>query len=386
VFPETIVSIGSSAFADCKQLTSVTFNKGKKAFEIGEFAFCRCENLVSVQLSDGLSTVGKFCFNGTSIKTIVFPETIVSIGSSAFADCKQLTSVTFNKGNSTLEIDESVFYHCGNLVSLQLSDGLSRIGNSCFAGTGIKEFVAPAPLKDIGSSIFEECKNLKSAVFNNSRILVVPEKGFYGCTALTKVLLPTALMSIRDWAFYGCENLGEITLPANVSSIGRYAFSACMLTELTLPDALETVGEFAFGPDSSLRKVSLGARISVFDESEFLGSNQLSEIHLRGKYPSGAVCASVDAFGNADYVVVSVDSDCVNKTVCGRTPGKARKEKKSHNKGLSKGAVAGITAAGVSLVAIIVIIIIVIVFRRQGRQGVGLKTADQPLITTSYTS
>lgn len=43
---------------------------------------------------------------------------------------------------------------------------LRKIGNGCFVGCGLEEFVAPPSLRTIGAGAFKQCRDLKRAVLN----------------------------------------------------------------------------------------------------------------------------------------------------------------------------------------------------------------------------
>ena len=82
----SVTSIGSSAFSDCRSLTSITIGSGMTS--IGSYAFSDCRSLTSVTI----------------------PSSVTSIGSEAFYDCKSLPSVTIP--NSVTSIGSYAFYAC----------------------------------------------------------------------------------------------------------------------------------------------------------------------------------------------------------------------------------------------------------------------------------
>ena len=71
--PETLTNIGSSAFYDCRSLTSIEIPSSITS--IGNYAFQYCSSLTSIEI----------------------PSSITSIGSDAFYDCSSLTTVTLNE-------------------------------------------------------------------------------------------------------------------------------------------------------------------------------------------------------------------------------------------------------------------------------------------------
>ena len=105
--PDSVTSIGGQAFRYCSSLTSVTI--GSSVMSIGNDAFRDCGELTAVHITD----VAKWCsisfsnysanpvyyahnlyLNGEKITNLVIPNSVTSIGSSAFEYCSGLTSVT----------------------------------------------------------------------------------------------------------------------------------------------------------------------------------------------------------------------------------------------------------------------------------------------------
>lgn len=68
----------------------------------------------------------------SSIKSIVIPSNIVSIGNNAFEHCTSLTSVTI--GDSVTSIGDGVFSGCTSLTSVIIPDSMPLIGWKVFNG------------------------------------------------------------------------------------------------------------------------------------------------------------------------------------------------------------------------------------------------------------
>ena len=118
--PNSVTSIGKQAFSYCSGLTSVTI--GNSVTSIGEWAFYECRGLTSVHILD----IAAWCnikFKNSSnpllyahhiyidekeITNLVIPNSVTSIGASAFAGCSGLTSITIP--NSVTSIGESAFF------------------------------------------------------------------------------------------------------------------------------------------------------------------------------------------------------------------------------------------------------------------------------------
>lgn len=162
--PESVTSIGGSAFFGCTGLTSITIPKNVTS--IGAYTFGKCYQLESIQFNaencTGLSSrwledahysfyskVSSFTF-GENVKSIpdyvcsslyeltsiTIPNSVTTIGRSAFIVCKGLTSAII--GNSVTNIGGSAFSNCSNLTYLQCDavtpPSLESYGTEVFSG------------------------------------------------------------------------------------------------------------------------------------------------------------------------------------------------------------------------------------------------------------
>ena len=66
--PDSVTSIGNSAFNGCTSLTSVTIGNGVTS--IGEYAFGGCASLTSVTIPDNVTSIGEYAFAGCAALTI----------------------------------------------------------------------------------------------------------------------------------------------------------------------------------------------------------------------------------------------------------------------------------------------------------------------------
>ena len=110
---------------------------------------------------------------------MTIPNSVTSIGSSAFSNCSSLTSVTIP--NSVTSIGSSVFSSCSSLTSVTIPNSVTSIGNYAF----------------------------------------------YDCSSLTSVTIGNSVTSIGYYAFMGCEKLGTLVLGDKVKNIGYEAFNGC---------------------------------------------------------------------------------------------------------------------------------------------------------------
>lgn len=121
------------------------------------------------------------------IKNIQFPDSIIAIGQSAFANKQNLKQI--NMPESLIKIGDGAFSGCTLTEELILPDSLKYIGSHAFQYTHIKCISLPAKVKKIGSFAFAGCLKMESIEFKG-----VPEtigsEIFGNCSALKEIIIP----------------------------------------------------------------------------------------------------------------------------------------------------------------------------------------------------
>jgi len=104
---------------------------------VGNNAFYGFSAIKTVELPETVTHIGTNAFCTSSIEYINFPESLVSIGVTAFKQCPNLTRLNFNKGLKN--IGDGAFYECVNVNTVVLTDTIMSFGGSAFYGcTGIR--------------------------------------------------------------------------------------------------------------------------------------------------------------------------------------------------------------------------------------------------------
>ena len=79
-----------------------------------------------------VTSIGYRAFRQSGITSITIPESVTSIGESAFYGCTGLTSVTIPEGVTS--IGQLAFRDCNNLTSVTIPGSVTSIGDSAFGG------------------------------------------------------------------------------------------------------------------------------------------------------------------------------------------------------------------------------------------------------------
>ena len=87
--PDSVTSIGYSAFSGCTNLTTITIPDSVTS--IGNFAFIECTNLTTITIPDSVTSIGDGAFSWCeNLTSITIPDSVTSIGDLAFDGCENL--------------------------------------------------------------------------------------------------------------------------------------------------------------------------------------------------------------------------------------------------------------------------------------------------------
>ena len=231
-------------FCRCSGLTSITIPNSVTS--IGVSAFYACSSLTSVTIGNSVTSIGDGAFlNCSGLTSVTIPNSVTSIGEQAFSGCRSLTSVTIP--NSVTSIKNYAFYNCSSLTSVTIPNSVTSIGSYAFRYcSSLTSITIPNSVTNIGQSAFSDCSDLTSITIPNS-VTSIGSSAFSGCNSLTSVTIPSSVTSIGNSAFEYCSGLTNITIGNSVASIGDYAFRDCSsLTSITLPNSVTSIGEQAF--------------------------------------------------------------------------------------------------------------------------------------------
>ena len=325
-FGTSCIKIANLAFMDCPNLTSVSF-PGNSVTNIGNSAFRGCRGLTSFTIPSSVTFIGidalrdctsltgivvdpsnnnfsnnsddsvKVLYNkdkttllnyptGNSANSFTIPDTVTTIFDAAFINTTNLTSIIFYTTDSS-----------GNQIS-----NVTSIGSFAFRNSGLTSVTIPDSDVNLGSGIFDNCVNLRSATIP-IKITIIPSAIFAGCTSLTTVNLSTNTRVIGISAFENCSSLNSITIPDKVTHIAANCFKGCSTlssvimntssSSSSLPQVLRIIGDSVFESCSSLASITLPETVTSIGGAAFKSSS-ISSFTM----PTDIVSIGPEAFMN----------------------------------------------------------------------------------------
>ncbi len=284
VLPNTLVELGTYVFSGCTLLNNIkmpsnpieitnTFIYGSgyyndaKNWENGilyvdNYLITTNNDLLnqqSINVKEGtiVIAINAFTNNGKNLKSIVLPEGLKIIGSSAFSSLYSLSQI--NIPSSVISIGNNAFgatdlyenqsnwenggFYIDNWLlavdnvkmteftvkegTVGVSDGKSDTSLFPTKATSISSLTLPSTLKYIGNRSFARLK-------------------------ITSLELPETLETMKEGAFMTCAFLESVNLEdcINLKSIGNQAFSNCAIKEITIPSNVLEMGELIFNHNS----------------------------------------------------------------------------------------------------------------------------------------
>ncbi len=191
--PNSVTSIGAFAFYNCSGLTSVTIPNSVTS--IGGRAFSGCSGLTSVTIPPNVASIGDDAFKGcSSIMSVTIPASVASIGTQAFSGCSNCKSFHvdgnnpyYQSVNGLLLAQNGKTLVAGVIGEVTIPDSVTSIGASAFYGnSGLTSVTIPNSVTSIGASAFYNCSGLTSVTIPNS-VTSIGASAFAKCTQLSVI-------------------------------------------------------------------------------------------------------------------------------------------------------------------------------------------------------
>jgi len=279
-------SIPDSAFVNSSSLKQVILPE--TLVSLGKSVFSGCSRLSDVALPPRVVEIGDDAFYGTSVSSFVIPSTLKRVGAGAFAS-NRLSKISVAEGNCSFKVVDNVLFNSDNSVLIQypamkdndefvVPAGVKLIMSNAFAGARKLSNVSFRSEKiAFGDGVFKNCASLHSFNFPCC-IDTIPSSFFEGCVALARVKVSPSLKMVSDYAFWNCPNLKDIQLPKSVDVVGDFAFAYCKSLSGVDISSVKQLGRFAFAYCVGLNAITIPNSVKSIGESAFCNCENLCKL------------------------------------------------------------------------------------------------------------
>ena len=232
--PNSVTSIGESAFGGCSALTEVTIPNSITSIDFGTFS--NCSGLTEITIPNSVTSIGKYAFYDTGIynNESNWDNGVLYIDNCLIEAKNDLVNGSYIIIEGTRLIADKAFSYCRELTSITIPNSIISIGSSAFSGCQNLKTVYNYSLLEIvkGSSDNGYVAYYAEEVINASVIgdLIVDDHGviikYIGDANIEEIIIPEYIEGIDEGVFSECSKIRKvISYPTKVPSAYNNSFA-----------------------------------------------------------------------------------------------------------------------------------------------------------------
>lgn len=227
-------------------------------------------------------SIGSFAFDSCNLKTLTLPESLTTLGNSAFRYNQTLKKVEIP--SKVTEIPLCCFVLCSLLESVTIPEGVTIVGPYAFSDGSLKTLTLPSTVKEIGNNAFHRPKSI---ICNAATPPMLGDNAF-SSGIMSDVKVPLASIAAyrkaygwKDFSnYYGGEEITD-GVAYRIDDKGAYVQAAIMTeSEICLAEnvafegaqyPLYKIADNAFAGNGSITLVTVPATVETIGSNAFDG-------------------------------------------------------------------------------------------------------------------
>ena len=287
---------------------------------IDDFAFYGNQVMFNVSIPASVKTIGDSAFRGSRIATVTFTGGLVSLGSHAFADCRELASLKLPA--SLAEAGSYAFSNCSSLMG-DIVLNIPVISEGMFSGCNyLGKIILDRKVEKVCDYAFINCTTIKEFIVLSSKLSEIPANAFDGCTSLLRFTVDASnpYYKVNQGALFTKDGTtlvrigegavkNEFSIPSGVLTIGEGAMKGSRINKLILNKELISLEKDALRNSYSLKNIvfAQNGKLNSIEESAFANCRSLKKLDL----PESLTSIKAKAFSNCNLEEIRIAKNTV---------------------------------------------------------------------------
>ena len=253
-----------------------------------------------------VTVIDDYALHGTSLTSVVIPNSVLRIEEHAFYDCEQLLTVTIGSGVTYIGFD--AFYYAYNVEDVYMYADPEALDWSNEGGCDDFKTSGGSTICHVSNAAAwtKKFAGIVNLIFRDETS--VPISFTYDEATQTLTISGTESMSKYNsssspWEEY-YNKATKLVIEEGVPNISAYAFNFFnQLTDVTIPSSVRIISYRAFSYCNELTSINIPATVLVIDDAScFYSCEKMTAINVASDNP---------AYKSIDGVLYSKDGKCL---------------------------------------------------------------------------